>query len=116
MLNVCDDEFHGLNRLFAGTLAVLKTIYPDEDFSFEDVQTHAMIMHCVDSLVCVCEAYDENFSEILGIAPDRYVLEDCLFKPENVIVRDTPKPKNQLKPAKSITHTVKDVKEEDYLN
>lgn len=115
-LNVCDDEFHGLNRLFAATLAVLKTGYPDEDFSFEDVQTHALIMHCVDSLVSVCEAYDENLSEILGIASDRYVLEDCLFKPENVIVRDTSKPKIQTKQANPITHTSKDVKEEDYLN
>ena len=115
-LNACDDEFYGLNRLFAGTLAVLKSIYPDEDFSFEDVQIYAMLMHCVDSLVSVCEAYDENISEILGIAPDRYELEDCLFKPENIVVRDTRKPNNQRKPAKPMTQTVKDVKDEDYLN
>lgn len=111
----CNIEFVGINRLLAQTLALLKCAYPKEEFTFEEVQTYSMIAHCIDAVVSVCDIYDENLTEMLGIGPERNRIEECQFKPENIIFKDVPKAKIEAKPVHVAPVAGKDVKEEDYL-
>lgn len=111
----CNIEYHGVNRLLAQTLAVLKSAYPNEEFSFEEVQIYSLIANGIDALVSVCDDYHDIVSELFGIGPDMHALGEGLFKPENIPYKDAPKAKIEAKPVNIAPVTSKDVKEEDYL-
>ena len=111
----CNIEYHGINRLLAQTLAVLKSAYPDEEFSFEEVQIYSLIAHGIDALVSVCDDYHDIVSELFGIGPDMHALGEGLFKPENIAYKEAPKAKIEAKPVNIAPVASKDVKEEDYL-
>ncbi len=111
----CDMEFMGVEQLMAQTLALLKCAYPKEEFSFEEVQTYSVIAHCIDAVVSVCSIYDENLTEMMGAGPELNRIGECLFKPENIVVKDAPKAKTEAKPVHVAPVADKDVKEEDYI-
>lgn len=111
----CNMEYVGVNRLLAQTLALLKSACPNEEFSFEEVQTYSMIAHCIDALVNVCDNYHDILSEMFGIGPDMHATSECLFKPENIAYKDSPKAKIEAKPVNVAPVAGKDVKEEDYI-
>ena len=111
----CNIEYHGVNRLLAQTLAILKSAYPDEDFSFEEVQIYSLIAHGIDALVSVCDDYHDIVSELFGIGPDMHALGKGLFKPENIAYKEAPKAEIEAKPVNIAPVAGKDVKEEDYL-
>lgn len=111
----CNIEFMGINQLLAQTLALLKCAYPNEEFTFEEVQTYAMIAHCIDAVVSVCDIYDENLTEMMGIAPELERIGECRSKPEDIAYKDVPKEKSEAKPIHVAPVIGKDVKEEDYL-
>ena len=111
----CNIEYEGIERLLAQTLALLKSAYPNEEFTFEEVQTYSMIANCIDAVVSICDGYNENLSEMFGIAPDLFRIDECLFKPENIAYKENQKAKNEAKPINIAPVADKDVKEEDYL-
>ena len=111
----CNFEYLGVERLLAQTLALLKTAYPDLEFTFEEVQTYAMIANCVDALVNVCDINNENLSKLFDLEPASYYSHEALFKPENLTYREAPKEKVVAKPVNVAPVSDKDVKEEDYL-
>lgn len=111
----CNIEYRGIERLLAQTLAVLKSAYPDEEFSFEEVQIYSFIAHGIDALVSVCDDYHDIVSELFGIGPDMHELGEGLFKPENIAYKEAPKAKMEAKPVNIAPVASKDVKEEDYL-
>lgn len=80
----CDLEFYDQRNAFAQTLAVLKSVYPKEEFSYEDVQKYAHIYKAISALASVCDSYDDNLNELFGISTDRHLLDGrtCLYKPE----------------------------------
>lgn len=82
----CDPEFYEQRNLFAQTLALLRSVYPKDEFLYEDVQKYAHIYKSVAALVSVCDSYDENLNELFGIS-DRHLLDGkpCLYKPESEI-------------------------------
>ena len=114
----CNSNFTVLETLFARTLALLKTVYPGKEFTYDDVQTFAHITGTVEALTNISCMMDDSVSQLLGIVEDEYISEEeeCLFKPENVIYRDT---KRQEKPLmqKPLVAQVSSGKaaEEDYL-
>ncbi len=111
----CNIEYHGVDQLLAQTLALLKSAYPNEEISFEEVQTYSVIAHCIDAIVSVCDAYNENLTEMFGTGSDLYTCSECLFKPENIAFKDAPRAKTEAKPVNIAPVSGKDVKEEDYL-
>lgn len=80
----CDKEYYSQKHLLAQTLALLKSVYPKEEFSYEDVQKYAHIYKAITALVSVCDSYDEDLNELFGISTDRHLLDGraCLYKPE----------------------------------
>ena len=111
----CNIEFMGINQLLAQTLALLKCAYPKEEFTFEEVQTYSMIAHCIDAVVSVCDIYDENLTEMIGIGPELNRIGECLFRPENIAFKDASNAKIEAKPVHVAPVASADVKEEDYL-
>lgn len=111
----CNIEFMGINQLLAQTLALLKCAYPKEEFTFEEVQTYSMIAHCIDAVVSVCDIYDENLTEMMGIGPELNRIGECLFRPENIAFKDASNAKIEAKPVHVAPVASADVKEEDYL-
>lgn len=111
----CNIEYRGIERLLAQTLAVLKSAYPDEEFSFEEVQIYSLIAHGIDALVSVCDDYHDIVSELFGIGPDIHELGEGLFKPENIAYKEALKAKIEAKPVNIAPVVSKNVKEEDYL-
>ena len=89
--------------------------FPDEEFSFEEVQIYSLIAHGIDALVSVCDDYHDIVSELFGIGPDMHALGEGLFKPENIDYKEAPKTKIEAKPVNIAPVAGKDVKEEDYL-
>ncbi len=111
----CNKEYLGIPRLLAQTLALLKSAYPNEDFSFEEVQTYSMIANCIDAIVSICVSYDEGLSEMLDVNPDLYANRECRFNPEKVTFKDVSITKAEPKPVNIAPVVNKDVQEEDYL-
>ncbi len=115
----CNMNFMGTKTLFARTLALLKSAYPKQSFTYEDVQIYAHIVNAVEALTSVSDMMDNKVSELLGILNDRYEFDEeaCLFKPEHVIYKDT---RQQAKPPIQNTINVAQVSngkadKEDYL-
>lgn len=111
----CNIEFMSINQLLAQTLALLKSAYPNEEFTFEEVQTYAMIAHCIDVIVSICDIYDENLMEMMGIGTELDRSKECLFKPENIAYKEDFKEKVVIKPVHVAPIVNADVKKEDYL-
>lgn len=111
----CNIEFMSINQLLAQTLALLKSAYPNEEFTFEEVQTYAMIAHCIDAIVSICDIYDENLTEMMGVGTGLDRSEECLFKPENIAYKEDFKEKVVIKPVHVAPLVNADVKKEDYL-
>ena len=111
----CNIEDHGIERLLAQTLAVLRSAYPNEEFSFEEVQTYSLIAHSIDALVTVCDDYHDILSELFGIGPDMHAIREGLFKPESISYKDVPEAKIEAKPVHIAPVVSKNVKEEDYI-
>lgn len=111
----CNIEFMNIDQLFAQTLALLRCAYPNEEFTFEEVQTYALIAHCIDAIVSVCDSYDENLTEMMGIGLALEKIGECQFKPEDIAYKDVPKEKIEAKPIHVAPVVSTDAKEEDYL-
>lgn len=107
----------GLTIQFTRTLAVLRTVYPKREFTFEDVQRYTHLYSAVSALVDVSEAYDNVNREFLGLEQDYATWDDdTLFHPESISVSEASKHKEEKKPLASVVkNESKDVKEEDYL-
>lgn len=78
----CDYEFYDLKHIFAHTLALLKSVYPKEEFTYKEIQEYSHIYKAVSALVSVCDSYDEDMNELFGISVDRHLLDgrECLYK------------------------------------
>lgn len=113
----CMENNMGLTIQFTRTLAVLRTVYPKREFSFEDVQRYKHLYSAVSALVDVSEAYDNVNRDFLGLKQDYATWDDdTLFHPESITFSEAPKHKEEKKPLASVVKTEsKDVKEEDYL-
>lgn len=107
----------GITIQFTRTLAVLRTVYPKREFTFEDVQKYTHLYSAISALVDVSEAYDDVNREFLGLDQDYDTWdEDTLFHPENIFVAQVPRHKEKRKPLTSVVKTdSKNVKEEEYL-
>lgn len=76
----CMQNDMGLTIQFTRTLAVLRTVYPKREFTFEEVQRYAHLYSAISALVDVSEELDNVNREMLGLET-RYATweEDTFF-------------------------------------
>lgn len=109
---ICDE----LQLDLARTLAMLKTVYPKEEFTHEDVQQYAHIYLLVDALCQASDCFDEQVERLLGV--DNYSLDNIdtpLFKPENIVVRDRKGAPKKAEPVNIAPISMGNAEAEDYL-
>lgn len=116
-LENCLENDMGLAIQFTRTLAVLRTVYPKKEFTFEEVQKYTHLYSAVSALIDVSENFDSVNREFLGLEPD---YDDCdeetLFHPENIVVSNAHKVKEEKKIPANIAPIEKDnISEDDYL-
>lgn len=116
-LYMCSQGYIGMTNLFTDTLAVLKTAFPKKEFTFDEVQTYAVLSLSIDALVSVCSQCDENISMMFGISPDWHEISEneCLFHPENIKLPNTKPEKRQKKPINIAPVSKTETNENDYL-
>lgn len=112
----CMENFMGLKIQFTRTLAVLKTVFPKREFTYEEVQRYAVTYGAVSSLVDVSEVYDRVNQIFLGLNGDYDTWdEETLFHPEKIIVANTPKQLEKKPLAMTAKIENKGAAAEDYL-
>lgn len=113
----CNKRYSGTKMLFAQTLALLKSAFPKERFTYEDVQLYAHICQEIEAIVNVCDDYEDNIAELFGIRRDRHESDgtECLFKPESIVYTGKPQKKAPVKPINVAPVANGEAKDEDYL-
>ena len=75
-------------RVLSTTLALLKSSFPKEKFTYKEVQTFAHIYQALEALVYTCDEYYESMVELLGIPRERdCFIRESLFHPEDIVVK-----------------------------
>lgn len=84
----CLQNDMGLRVQFSRTYAVLKSVYPSKEFTFEDVQLYTHLYSALAALVDVSDQCDLDVDSLLGVEEDCFdEEEEPLFKPENMPLR-----------------------------
>lgn len=113
----CMQNNMGLPIQFTRTLAVLRTVYPKREFTFEEIQRYAHLYSAISALVDVSEELDNVNREMLGFETGYATWEeDTFFHPEDIVV---PKSETSKKEPQVLTKIAKvetdTATKEDYL-
>lgn len=108
----------GIVIQFTRTLATLKRTFPKKEFSFEDVQRYTTLYSAMSALVNVSDNLDDVNRRFLGIETEYDCWDDdTLFHPENIVVSNAPKAKDDKMLITNIAPVVDDnASKEDYLS
>ncbi|WP_026658872.1 hypothetical protein [Butyrivibrio sp. AC2005] len=87
----CMENYMGIRVQMARTLAVLKTQHPNKEYTFEQVQRFTNVYDIVAALTDIAECVEYEIGYLTGDQVDPIDVEDSLFKPENVVVRNAQK-------------------------
>jgi hypothetical protein len=115
----CHTE-ENVDELIPETLALLKSTFPDREFTYEEVQLYAHITEGVQALLYTCESTNQNMKKILGIDDDcddeDYI--EPVFNPDDINFHGktgdkaarAEEPKNvPLKPVENVTYDETDL-------
>ena len=97
------------------TMAMLKTITPNREYSFDELQTYSFIRDLAYAIVEIANDFDRNVGFLLGEEIDEEILEYTKYRPSNIKAPDEIK-----KPASAQTVTTTadislgDISSEDY--
>lgn len=113
----CLQNDMGLPIQFTRTLAVLRTVYPKREFTFEEIQRYTLLYSAISALVDVSEELDNVNREMLGLETEYATWdEETFFHPENIIVHRYEKPKKEQRVLTKIAKVETDtVTKEGYL-
>lgn len=114
---LCMNNNMGLRVQMARTLAVLKTVNPKKDYTFEEVQKYTAIYSTVAALTDVADDFDYELGYLTGDPVDEFEKEDMLFKPENIQYKEeTEKKASVVKPIINVAPVSNgEASTEDYL-
>lgn len=113
----CMQNDMGLPIQFTRTLAVLRTVYPKREFTFEEIQRYAHLYSAISALVDVSEELDNVNREMLGLETGYATWEEeTFFHPENIVVHKSETPKKEPQVLTKVAKVATDsVTKEDYL-
>ena len=112
----CIDLVFELKHQMTRTLALLKTEYPNKEFTFEQVQKLTNIHNLVEGLADVSDSYETEISYLLGEEVDPLDYEYAQFNPNDITSQNTSK--KEVKKAMTTVAPVSNgaIGEEDYIN
>ena len=71
----------------ARTLAVLRTVNPKREYTFEEVQRYTVLYSTVAALTDIADSFNTQLGYLTGEKLNELEEEDVLFKPENIFVK-----------------------------
>ena len=95
---MCMTNYFGLGNQMARTLAVLKTMNPNREYSFEEVQRYTILYTAVSSFVDALDSYDMQIGYLTGDEPDDFDKEEAIFQAENISIRQPERKKPEEPP------------------
>ena len=108
----CIDNFEGVKKSMIETLAILKKIYPNEEYSADEIAIFSNVFNLVNAITDVAVDFDSEIGALLGDTIDEEEFEDALFRP---IVKKAETKDVQIQSTKEETFTELDnVSLEDY--
>ena len=84
---MCISNNMGLSMQMTRALAVLKTMHPKREYTFEEVQRYTVLYSTVCALTEISDSFEIQLGYLIGEKPDEYEEEEILFKPENILER-----------------------------
>ncbi len=112
---MCMNDFRGGREHLILTLAILKTINPKREYSFDEVQTYTNIRDLVIALTDTARNFDTQVAFLLGEEIDEEAIRLSSFKPASIVISEK---KEAKKPEKAVTTApveIKDASVEDYI-
>lgn len=86
-----DDELEDYYLAMLRTLEILKSMYPDREYSFDEIQTYALLLRAVAALGCYHDYSREYQKRYLGLEGElyEYEKENSLFNPDKIKIPTT---------------------------
>lgn len=111
----CMNNFEGGRKHMIMTLALLKTMNPERDYSFEEVQVYSRVRDLAIAITNTADTYDYEMGQLLGNDVDEDGLNESRFKPGSISVSG--KCKQDIKPEPVITASIKNnnASDEDFV-
>lgn len=114
---LCMNDNYGLNTQMARTLAILRTMDPKRDYTFEEIQRYTVLYNTVSTLTDIADSFDVQLGYLTGDELDEFEKEEILFEPGSIVVHQSEeKKKAATKPITNIAPvSMGTVGEDDYL-
>lgn len=81
----------------AKTLAILKTIYPEREFGYEEVQTFGHIYVLIDCMTQASRSFDTQIGRLIGVDDPLDEERKPLFKPESITISEKKEPEKEVR-------------------
>ena len=113
---LCIENNMGLKIQMTRTLAVLKTMHPGREYTYEQVQELTNIYDLAAALTDVAEHFEYEVGYLLGDKVDEIDIEDAWFNPANMSYKKADPKKNEKKPITNVAPVSNgEIAEDDYL-
>lgn len=102
---------------FSETLAKLKSVFPNRNFDFSQVQYFAILQTAIKALVNVSDLFEETTKSTYSYPIERESFEKTFFQPEKIVVDSGKiKAKEQPSPTRTpISISAENIEKNDYL-
>lgn len=87
-----DEELWDYNSAMIRALEILRSMEPDREYSFDEIQSYALLLKSISALGCYHDYSQECQKRYLGLSEDmfEYEREKSWFKPEKVKIPSSP--------------------------
>lgn len=85
----------------ARTLAILRTVYPNKEFTAQEVLLYSNLFDVIVAFTETADVCYDALIDVLGLGDDAFYIEEgVLFEPEKIIVRERAVTKEKVQPIK----------------
>lgn len=113
---LCIENNMGLKIQMTRTLAVLKTMHPGREYTYDQVQELTNIYDLAAALTDVAEHFEYEVGYLLGDKVDEIDVEGSWFNPANMSYKQTAPKKEEKKPITNVAPVSNGrIAEDDYL-
>ena len=87
-MQLCTDEGESRTKNLIHALAILKQLNPRKEYSLNDIYVYSSIVQLITAFTDIISNYDSEVGFLLGDQLDESEMEDVLFKPNTITIKD----------------------------
>lgn len=88
-MQLCTDEGESRTKNLVHAMAILKQLNPKKQYALDDIYIYSSIVQLVTAFTDIISNYDFEVGFLLGDQLDETEMEDVLFKPGSITVKDS---------------------------